>query len=151
MNKLGITTTAEKMMIELLPEELREKDSRLMTLGKYALRVSVTINTFKPVLTLLVLMTLSAFPVLAQSNPFPTRGDQSLGNLVSGGLGILSWLALAVGIGSFCIIPIQVFRKAEWMNFVWSGIFGVGGWMAAGSLAYMLANNQDTNLPDLDI
>ena len=102
-----------------------------------------------PLLTLAIMIAATAIPAFAQTNPFPTRGDQSLGNLVSGTLSILSWLALAAGIGSFSIIPIKLFMKSEWMNYVWAGLTGVGAWGIMGSLAYLLANNQTPNLPGL--
>lgn len=152
MKTIGKINSAEQAMMDLLPEEFRGKKSAMLTISKKCFRVFVLINTFRPLLTLLIVFALSAYTTLAQgSNPFPTRGDQSLGNLVSGGLKIASYFALAVGLGSFMIIPVKLFMKSEWMNFLWAGLFGVGGWAGAGSLAYMLANNQDIELQDLDI
>jgi hypothetical protein len=152
MKTKGKADSAEQLLMDMLPEELREKKSVMLTVSKKSIRLFVLINTFRPLLTLLIVFALSAYTTLAQgTNPFPTRGDQSLGNLVSGGLKIASYFALAVGLGSFMIIPVKLFMKSEWMNFLWAGLFGVGGWAAAGSLAYMLANNQDIELENLDI
>lgn len=96
-----------------------------------------------------VIYGVSNLAVLAQ-NPFSTAGDQSLGSLVSNVLVIAAWLALAVGILSFMTIPIAMKMKWDWMNNLYAGIFGVGGWGIAGSLGYILANNQDVNLPTLN-
>lgn len=150
MKTLKKENLAETMLTEMFPAELVSNNSVFSKIGKTAINVSVLINTFRPLLTIIIVMALSCLSAFAQGgNPFPTRGDQSLGNLVSGALTILTWLAAGVGIGSFAIIPVMMFFRKDWMGFLWSGLGGIGGWLIIGSLSYMLANNQDPNLPDL--
>lgn len=146
-------TAADKSVegvLAFLPEELRGENNRRARFGKRAITVALWVNALRPVFTLAIVFAISATGVMAQNtNPFGTRGDQSLGNLVSNILKIAAWLALAIGILSFMAIPISIKMKWDWMSNIWAGLFGVGGWAIAGSLGYMLANNQDTNLPEL--
>lgn len=117
--------------------------------GNICLSLALWIKTLKPVLTILVMVVLSATGVFAQGNPFPTRGDQSFGNLVQGILTVLAWVAAAIGIGSFAAIAICLFFKMEYKTYIYSGAIGLGGWAIMGSLAYLLVNNESPDLPEL--
>jgi hypothetical protein len=141
---------SEEMMAELgLDESLRQHP--LAQIGNFCLTAAVWIKLFKPALTLALMLFFGASQmVLAQGNPFPQRGDQSLGNLIQNILVILTWLCAAVGIGSILMIPGFVFMQWDWRKLIWSGGLGLGGWAMAGSLAFILVNNQDVDLPDLN-
>lgn len=140
---------AAEEAVSFMSEEIIEANPMALRFGKKAISLAFWIGAVRPLLTLVIMFGLSALPVFAQ-NPFGTPGDQTLGNLVANVLTIAAWLALAVGILSFMTIPIAMKMKWDWMNNLYAGIFGVGGWGIAGSLGYMLANNQDVNLEQLN-
>lgn len=139
-----------KDFLNFLPEE--QRNSALARFGLSSLNAALFLTKWKPILSIafniLFLIAASAFPALAQPNPWGGSGTTRLANAGSNVLVIGTWIAFFVGILSFVLIPL--FIKMEWnyKKLIFSGLTGLGGFMVMGSIAYDVINLNSVDMPD---